>query len=180
MQLKNKIGALTDQQYAFKHRSWELDINNTIDIYDSLGSNIKVYVYGSEVKRILPLKNDLVNEEWISNKTRYFFEGLAKWRLNIPLLKKKETMIYISWIQAFYFFIIKLWFYNIKCFYSKLIFLNSMFIDYELIITSKLLIKKLGFLSYNKKLTMNLNDYFLYFINPNIFEDIKKKTIFFF
>ena len=180
MKLKYKIGALTDQQYAFKNRSWELDINNTIDIYDSLGSNIKVYVYGSEVKRILPLKNDLVNEEWISNKTRYFFEGLVKWRVNIPLFKKSNTMVYVSWIQAFYYFLIKIWFYNIKYFTSNLIFLNSMFIDYELIITSKFLIKKLGFLSYNKNLTINLNDYYLYYINPNFFEDIKNKKIFFF
>ena len=180
MKLKYKIGALTDQQYAFKNRSWELDINNTIDIYDSLGSNIKVYVYGSEVKRILPLKNDLVNEEWISNRTRYFFEGLVKWRVNIPLLKKLNIMVYVSWIQAFYYFLIKIWFYNIKYFTSNLIFLNSMFIDYELIITSKFLIKKLGFLSYSKNSNINLNDYYLYYINPNFFEDIKNKKIFFF
>lgn len=180
MKLKTKIGALTDQQYAFKNRSWELDINNTIDIYDSLGSNIKVYVYGSEVKRILPLKNDLVNEEWISNRTRYFFEGLVKWRINIPLFKKLNTMVYVSWIQAFYYFLIKIWFYNIKYFTSNLIFLNSMFIDYELLITSKFLIKKLGFLSYNKNMNINLNDYYLYYINPNFFEDIKNKKIFFF
>ena len=53
-----------------------------------------------------------------------------------------------------------------------------MFTDYELIITSKLLIKKLGFLSYDKKLTINLNDYFLYFLNPNFYEDLKNKKIF--
>ena len=54
--LKENIGALTDKLYAFKNRCWELNIVNTIDIFDSLGSFIKVYVYGSEVKRILPLK----------------------------------------------------------------------------------------------------------------------------
>lgn len=177
---KKYIGALTDKLYAFKNRSWELNICNTIDIYDSLGSNIKVYVYGSEVKRILPLKNDFVNEEWISNKTRYFFEGLTKWRINIPLMRKLNTMIYISWVQAFYFFLLKIWFYSFFYNTKNLFFLNSMFTDYELIITNKVLIKKLGFLSFNKKLNININDYYLYYLNPNFYENIKKKNIYIF
>lgn len=148
---KKYIGALTDKLYAFKNRCWELTLNNTVDIYDSLGSNIKVYTYGSEVKRILPLKNDFVNEEWISNKTRYFFDGLMKWRVNIPLMKKRDNMIYVSWIQAFYYFLLKIWFHSFFFKSKNLIFLNSMFIDYELLITSKLLMKKLGFFFLKKK-----------------------------
>lgn len=175
---KEHIGALTDKLYAFKNRCWELNVINTVDIFDSLGSFIKIYVYGSEVKRILPLKNDLVNEEWISNKTRYFFEGLTKWRINIPLMKKLGTMIYISWIQAFYYFLLKIWYYSFFYNVKNLIFLNSLFIDYELVITSKILIKKLGFLSFNKKINININDYYLYYLNPNFFESIKKKKIF--
>ena len=178
--LKENIGALTDKLYAFKNRCWELNIVNTIDIFDSLGSFIKVYVYGSEVKRILPLKNDLVNEEWISNKTRYFFEGLTKWRINIPLMKKSGTMVYISWIQAFYYFLLKIWYYSFFYNVKNLIFLNSIFTDYELIITSKILIKKLGFLSFNKKININVNDYYLFYLNPNFFENIKKKKTFIF
>jgi hypothetical protein len=180
LQLKENIGALTDKLYAFKNRCWELNIVNTIDIFDSLGSFIKVYVYGSEVKRILPLKNDIVNEEWISNKTRYFFEGLTKWRINIPLMKKLNTMVYISWIQAFYYFLIKIWYYSFFHNVKNLIFLNSIFVDYELMITSKILIKKLGFLSFNKKLNININDYYLYYLNPNFYENIKKKKTFIF
>lgn len=178
--LKENIGALTDKLYAFKNRCWELNIVNTIDIFDSLGSFIKVYVYGSEVKRILPLKNDLVNEEWISNKTRYFFEGLTKWRINIPLMKKAGTMVYISWIQAFYYFLLKIWYYSFFYNVKNLIFLNSIFVDYELIITSKILIKKLGFSSFNKKININVNDYYLFYLNPNFFENIKKKKTFIF
>ncbi len=178
--LKENIGALTDKLYAFKNRCWELNIVNTIDIFDSLGSFIKIYVYGSEVKRILPLKNDLVNEEWISNKTRYFFEGLTKWRINIPLMKKSTTMIYTSWIQAFYFFLFKIWYYSFFHNVKNLIFLNSIFVDYELIITSKILIKKLGFLSFNKKININVNDYYLYYLNPNFYENIKTKKNFIF
>lgn len=177
---KENIGALTDKLYAFKNRCWELNIVNTIDIFDSLGSFIKIYVYGSEVKRILPLKNDLVNEEWISNKTRYFFEGLTKWRINIPLMKKAGTMVYISWIQAFYYFLLKIWYYSFFYNVKNLVFLNSIFVDYELIITSKILIKKLGFSSFNKKININVNDYYLFYLNPNFYENIKKKKTFIF
>lgn len=175
---KKYIGALTDKLYAFKNRPWELSIINTLDIYDALGSNIKVYIYGSEIKRILPLKNDFINEEWISNKTRYFFEGLIKWRINIPLMRKNKIMVYISWIQAFYFFLLKIWFYSFFYKSKNLLFLNSMFTDYELIMTSKILMKKLGFFVLNKNNSINLNDYYLYFLNPNFFNDIKKKKIF--
>lgn len=58
--------------------------------------------------------------------------------------------------------------------------MNSLFVDYELIITSKILIKKLGFLSFNKKLNININDYYLFYLNPNFFENIKKKKNFIF
>jgi len=177
---KKYVGALTDKLYAFKNRCWELSITNTIDIYDALGSNIKVYTYGSEVKRILPSKNDFINEEWISNKTRYFFEGLIKWRINIPLIKKNKMMIYVSWIQAFYFFLLKVWFYSFFYKSKNLIFVNSMFLDYELLITSKILIKNLGFYSFNKKNNININDYYLYYINPNFFNEINNKKIFIF
>lgn len=181
--LKNKkkyVGALTDKLYAFKNRCWELTLNNTLDVYDSLGSNIKVYTYGSEVKRILPLKNDFVNEEWISNKTRYFFDGLTKWRLNIPLMKKNNVMIYVSWIQAFYYFLLNLWFYSFFFKSKNLYFFNSMFSDYELIVTSKVLMKKLGFSFFNKNNNININDYYLYYLNPNFSSDIENKNIFLF
>ena len=177
---KIRIGALTDKLYAFSGRMWELNVNNTIDIYDSLGSNIKIYISGAEVKRVLPLKNDFINEEWISNKTRYFFEGLTKWRINIPLMKKNDIMVYISWIQAFYYFLLKVWFSSFFHKSSNLIFINSLFVDYELIVTSKILIKKLGFLSFDKKINININDYYLYYLNPNFFEQLNNKKIFLF
>jgi NADH dehydrogenase/NADH:ubiquinone oxidoreductase subunit G len=57
------IGALTNKAYAFQNRPWDLIIVNTIDVYDSLGSSICIYLYGSDIKRILPLKNDYINED---------------------------------------------------------------------------------------------------------------------
>jgi NADH-quinone oxidoreductase subunit G len=74
-----------------------------------LGSSICIYLYGSDIKRILPLKNDYINEDWISNRSRYFFEAFFKWRVNIPLIKKNKKLAYASWKKCFYFFFIKLW-----------------------------------------------------------------------
>jgi NADH dehydrogenase/NADH:ubiquinone oxidoreductase subunit G len=67
------VGALTSKPYAFKARSWELKSINSIDIMDSCGSNIVLSVKGSEVMRVLPRLNEDINEEWISDKTRFFF-----------------------------------------------------------------------------------------------------------
>ena len=174
------IGALTDKLFHFKARVWELTSTNTIDIYDSMGSSIRIDSSYSEIKRVLPAKNDFINEEWISNKTRYFFDGLTKWRLNIPLMKKNDISVYISWVQAFYYFSLKIWFSSVFSKISNLIFINSLYVDYELIVTSKILIKKLGFLSFDKKINININDYYLHYLNPNFFEQINNKKIFVF
>ena len=174
------IGALTNKPYAFKNRPWELNDVYSIDILDSLGSNIVLYLYGTEVRRILPLKNDIINEDWISNRSRYFFEGLLKWRLNIPLMQKNKFFLYISWFQSFYLFFLKIWFYS---FFLKIktigLTLNSI-IDMELIVTTKILMQLIG-LNIIKNNNINyINDYYLYYINPFFFEDIYKKHIYIF
>ena len=45
---------------------------------DAVGSSIRVDTYGWEVKRILPRINEDINEEWISDKTRYACDGIKK------------------------------------------------------------------------------------------------------
>lgn len=74
----NLIGALTSKPYSFKARTWELKNVQTIDLFDSLCSNIKVDIKGSDILRILPINNKFVNDCWISDKTRYAYDGLKK------------------------------------------------------------------------------------------------------
>jgi NADH-quinone oxidoreductase chain G len=81
------VGALTSKPYAFRARSWELQSIDSIDIFDSLGSYIRIDVKGNEVMRILPRRNDLLNEEWISDKVRFFHEGARINRLMFPLVR---------------------------------------------------------------------------------------------
>ena len=94
------VGALTSKPYAFEARPWELKKTESIDVMDAVGSNIRVDTYGWEVKRVLPRLNEDINEEWLSDKSRYSCDGLAKQRLDVPYIKKKNKLVKSSWDEA--------------------------------------------------------------------------------
>ncbi len=94
------VGALTSKPYVFEARPWELKKTETIDIMDAVGSNIRVDTYGWEVKRVLPIINEDINEEWISDKTRYACDGIKNQRIDTPLVKNKKGFEKISWEEA--------------------------------------------------------------------------------
>ena len=95
------VGALTSKPYAFKARPWELSKTESIDVMDALGSNIRVDARGKEVMRILPRINELVNEEWISDKTRHCVDGLRTQRLDRPYLRVDGRLKPVGWNEAF-------------------------------------------------------------------------------
>jgi NADH-quinone oxidoreductase subunit G len=94
------VGALTSKPYAFTARPWELSKTETIDVMDALGSNIRVDTKGREVMRILPRNHDGVNEEWISDKTRFVWDGLRRQRLDRPYLRVEGKLKPVSWPEA--------------------------------------------------------------------------------
>ena len=94
------VGALTSKPYAFEARPWELKKTESIDVMDAVGSNIRVDTYGWEVKRILPRLNNEINEEWISDKTRYACDGLLKQRLDVPYIKEGNKLVKSTWDDA--------------------------------------------------------------------------------
>ena len=94
------VGALTSKPYAFEARPWELKKTESIDVMDGVGSNIRVDTYGWEVKRILPRINEEINEEWISDKTRYACDGLLKQRIDTPYIKENNKLRKASWDEA--------------------------------------------------------------------------------
>ncbi len=95
------VGALTSKPYVFEARPWELKKTETIDVMDAVGSNIRVDTYDWEVKRVLPRINEQINEEWISDKTRYACDGLKNQRLDTPLIKNNGNFEKISWQDAY-------------------------------------------------------------------------------
>jgi len=107
------VGALTSKPYAFKARPWELKSTNSIDILDSLGSNIVVNSKGNDIVRILPRLNESLNEEWLTDKARFSFDGIKCQRLDSPLLKDKfGQFVKVSWELAFD---------TLSCFFGDLI-----------------------------------------------------------
>jgi NADH-quinone oxidoreductase subunit G len=95
------VGALTSKPYEFKARPWELTKTETIDAMDAVGSNIRVDSRGREVMRILPRTHEDVNEEWISDKTRFVWDGLKTQRLDRPYIREIGKLRPASWPEAF-------------------------------------------------------------------------------
>lgn len=94
------VGALVSKPYAFTARPWELTKTETIDVMDALGSNIRVDTKGREVMRILPRNHDGVNEEWISDKTRFVWDGLRRQRLDRPYIRENGKLRPATWPEA--------------------------------------------------------------------------------
>jgi NADH-quinone oxidoreductase subunit G len=95
------VGALTSKPYAFVARPWELEKTESIDVFDAVGSNIRVDSRGSEVLRALPRINDDVNEEWISDKSRFAVDGLRRQRLDQPYVRTDGKLRPATWPEAF-------------------------------------------------------------------------------
>lgn len=96
------VGALTSKPYAFTARPWELRKTESVDVLDAVGSNIRIDARGSQVMRVLPRLNEDINEEWISDKTRYAVDGLAKRRLDKAYVRGADGKLKaVDWAQAF-------------------------------------------------------------------------------
>ncbi len=95
------VGALTSKPYVFEARPWELKKTESIDVMDAVGSNIRVDTYDWEVKRVLPIINEDINEEWISDKTRYACDGLLNQRLDVPFIKYNGKFEKASWDEVY-------------------------------------------------------------------------------
>jgi len=95
------VGALTSKPYAFQARPWELIKTESVDVMDAVGSNIRVDTRGREVLRILPRLNEDINEEWISDKTRFIWDGLRTQRLDRPYVRERGKLRPATWAEAF-------------------------------------------------------------------------------
>lgn len=168
LQLK-KIGALTAIPYSFNSRPWELKTLENIDLTDSFCSNINIQYRGSQILRIIPLINELINDEWITDKARFAFDKLNKWKRVIPLLtrvkQKKIINIKFSWKKIFIHIqmLVKLnQLYKINLIFGPIQSLdNSTLINYLTQTQQKFVLNK----AFNKN-----ND--LYLLNNNLLQKI--------
>jgi NADH-quinone oxidoreductase subunit G len=94
------VGALTSKPYAFNARPWELKKTESVDVMDALGCSIRVDSRGPGVLRVLPRLNEDINEEWISDKTRYANDGLMRQRLDRPYVREAGKLKPATWAEA--------------------------------------------------------------------------------
>lgn len=95
------VGALNSKPYEYKARTWELKKTESIDVMDAVGANIRLDSRGPEVLRVLPRLNEEVNEEWISDKSRFHYDGLKRRRLDVPMVKQEGRLSPTDWRSAF-------------------------------------------------------------------------------
>jgi NADH-quinone oxidoreductase subunit G len=95
------VGALNSKPFEFRARTWELKKTESIDVLDAVGSNIRVDSRGGEVMRILPRLHEDINEEWISDKSRFSYDGLKRRRLDVPMVRTDGKLAPSDWRSAF-------------------------------------------------------------------------------
>ena len=134
------VGALTSKPYSFKSRPWELTKTETFDVFDGVGSSIRVDTKGKQVLRVLPRINEDTNEEWISDKTRFAIDGLSRQRLDKVYIKEDDKLKVSDWDSA----LNKIKDEINKRGKDKTISLSGKFTDAETIIASKLFSQGLG------------------------------------
>jgi len=134
------VGALTSKPYSFKSRPWELTKTETFDVFDGVGSSIRVDTKGKQVLRVLPRINEDTNEEWISDKTRFAIDGLSRQRLDKVYIKEDDKLKVSDWDSA----LNKIKDEIKKRGKDKTISLSGKFTDAETIIASKLFSQGLG------------------------------------
>ena len=91
------VGALTSKPYAFKARPWELRTTESIDTTDGFGSNIYINFKETEIVRILPKNNFLLNESIISDKARFSYDASKNQRVHKILQKNNFKFIEYNW-----------------------------------------------------------------------------------
>src|SRR5882672_2984822 len=94
------VGALTSKPYAYVARPWELHKTESVDVLDAVGSNIRVDARGAQILRVLPRLHEEINEEWISDKTRFAVDGLVRRRLDRPLIRRGGRLVEADWREA--------------------------------------------------------------------------------
>lgn len=162
------VGALTSKVYTFTARPWELNKYENIDILDSMCSSINLDLRNNKILRILPVSDSFLNNDWITNITRYFFDGLVVQRLLKPFLILKNTYLDLSWLVLTKILIRKV-ISTVSNNYGIGFFLSDFF-DLGSLIALKNLSLKFGYLNINviKNYYVNNDFNFFYFFNSKL------------
>ena len=134
------VGALTSKPYAFKARPWELNKTESIDVFDAMGSSIRIDTLGKNTLRVLPRTNEEINEEWISDKSRFAIDGLSKQRIDIPYLLKDGKLVISEWDEV----LVNITQEILKRGKENTLALSGKFTDIETLFSAKSFLQSLG------------------------------------
>jgi NADH dehydrogenase/NADH:ubiquinone oxidoreductase subunit G len=171
-------GALTSKPYAFTARPWELRSVQSVDILDGVGSNIRVDFKETEILRILPRRNLEINESWISDKARFFYDGLKRQRLNSPYMKIDGELKKVKWSKVLKNLTSVLKVYSFEFGHSKIGILCGASCDTETLFTVKDLALSFGFsnLGVDRELKVSTDDPSNYLYKGE-FKDLEKTDL---
>jgi len=134
------VGALTNKPYEFKARPWELKKTESIDVFDAMGSSIRIDSIGKTVLRVLPRLNEQINEEWINDKSRFAIDGLTKQRLDKPYFRKNSKFEVVNWNTALSIILTEINNRN----KNKTLALSGKFTDIETLYSAKSFLNSIG------------------------------------
>ena len=98
------VGAILSKPFRYSARSWELSRRKSVSPHDSWGTSIAVHVKDAQVKRVVALSNAEINDDWISDRDRFSYEGLnSEDRVTEPMIKTNGSWKKVSWDEAFAF-----------------------------------------------------------------------------
>jgi NADH-quinone oxidoreductase subunit G len=98
------VGALTSKPFEYSGRGWELQEHKSIAVHDCVGSNIYIHTRGHQLRperdvmKVVPRDNEDVNENWISDRDRFSYEGLKHSdRILKPKIKQNGRWVEAEW-----------------------------------------------------------------------------------
>lgn len=97
------VGALTNRDFRFKARVWDMSRTNSICNGCARGCNIEVWVRNNEVLRLVPRYNEEVNSYWMCDHGRLntFKFVNDKDRVDGPQLRIEGNLIKVGWDEAY-------------------------------------------------------------------------------
>lgn len=147
----SKVGALTSKPFAYKAWSWELTSSYVVDLSNHFNNKIRVDLKGLEIVWILPWLANSFSENWISDKSRFFYDGLSLNRVTKFFFRKKTFIqFFISFLLIF-----------VDPIFQKYIYTHNLFDN--LILLSKFKNSKENFYDFFYALFTINNFFFTYF-----------------
>lgn len=98
------VGALTNQDFRFKSRVWEMSSTNSICTGCSRGCNTEIWVRDNKILRLTPRHNEDVNSFWMCDHGRLntFKHVNSESRIEGAYLRKENGLIKVNWENAIY------------------------------------------------------------------------------